>query len=503
VIENLLLGASLLAQPTKLLGLLFGTLLGIVFGIIPGLNSITAVVLVLPFTMNMDASTAMIILFSSYCGALYGGAVPAILFKVPGTAAAVMTTLDGYALAQKGLASEALAVAAIASGLGGLTSALILITLLPVLSDVALAFGPGEYLALAIFGLSVITSLGAKNQVKCVLCVCLGILISCIGVDNVQGLERFTFGSSYLLAGLQPVPVFTGLLAFSELYRQALRTWSGQEAITRKVSAKLPPLRDMVRLWPTMLRSCIIGNIIGILPGEGSVIATMLAYNEERRWLKDPEKLGTGIYEGLASVESADNAVTGSAMVPTLALGIPGSPTAAVLMGAFFMHGIFPGPHLMYKHPELVAGIFMSSIAANILILIFGLLCVRYLAKVVEAPYTIIGPMIAMFCIWGTFSVTNNLWDVWVMLGFGVIGYFLTEHGYPVVGVVLGMIMGPLAETSLAHTLDVYRDNWRGFFASPIISVLLAISVLTLFYPMIKEMLRNRRMAMKDSPKGV
>ncbi len=503
MIDNLLLGFTLLAGPTKLLGLLFGTLLGIVFGIIPGLNSITAVVLVLPFTMNMDASTAMIVLFSSYCGALYGGAVPAILFKVPGTAAAIMTCLDGYALAQKGLAGEALAVAAISSALGGLSSAFVLIALLPLLSDLALAFGPGEYLALAIFGLSVITSLGAKNQVKCVLCVCFGILISCVGVDNVQGLERFTFGSSYLLGGFQAVPVFTGLLAFSELYRQALRTWGEQAAIVRKVSARMPPLRDIVRLWPTYLRACIIGNFIGILPGEGSVIATMLAYNEERRWLKDPDKLGTGIYEGLASVESADNAVTGSAMVPTLALGIPGSPTAAVLMGAFYMQGIHPGPHLMYKNPDLVAGIFVTSIAANILILVFGLLCVRHLAKIVAAPYIIIGPMIAMFCIWGTFSVTNNLWDVWVMLAFGAVGYFLTEHGFPVVGIVLGMIMGPLAETSLAHTMDVYRGNWSTFFARPVITVLLAISVLTLFYPPIREVLRARRMALKDAGKGV
>jgi putative tricarboxylic transport membrane protein len=503
MVESILSGLSILVQPTKLLGLLFGTLLGIVFGIIPGLNSISAVVLVLPFTMNMDASTAMIILFSSYCGAMYGGSVPAILFKVPGTAAAMMTTLDGYALAQKGQAGEALALSALASGLGGLSSALVLILLLPVLSDLALAFGPGEYLALAIFGLSVITSLGEKNQVKSVICICFGILISCVGVDNVQGSERFTFGIPDVLSGFGVVPVFTGLLAFSELFRQAQRTWGGQEAIRRKASVKIPPLKELVRLWPTLLRGSIIGNIIGILPGEGSVIATALAYNEERRWLKDPGKLGTGIYEGVVSVESANNAVTGSAMVPTLALGIPGSPTAAVLMGAFYIQGIYPGPHLMYKQPEMVNAIFVSSIAANILILIFGLMGVRYLAKVVEAPYTVLGPMIAMFCIWGTYSVTNSLWDVWVMLAFSIIGYFMAKYEYPVVGVVLGMILGPLTESSLAHTIDVYRGNWLGFFGRPMISVLLAISLFTVCYPFIKDLLRFRKVNEKEAVKGV
>lgn len=489
--EHIIIGFNILLEPATLVGLIFGTALGIFFGVIPGLNSITAVVLVLPFTNNFESTTSIIILLSSYCGATYAGSVPSILFKIPGTAAAVMTSIDGHALTQKGYAGEALAVSAVASSIGGLLSALTLIWFLPILSEVALAFGPGQYLAVAVFGMSVITSLGSKNQIKAMICLCLGLLVAAVGVDNVQGNERFTFGSSYLLNGFGIVPVLTGLLAFSELFKHAQKKWTGGEGIVKNVSTKMPPLKELIRLWPTITRGSILGIIIGILPGEGSVISSMLAYNEERRWMKNPDKLGTGVYEGVAAPESANNAVTGSCMIPTMALGIPGSPTAAVLIGAFLMQGIEPGPSLIFQHRELVDVIFAGLIACNILIFFFGLYGVRLLSKVIEAPYTIMGPLIALFCIWGTFSVSNNPWDIWVMLAFGIIGYFLIKHEFPIVPFVLGIILGPLAESALAHSVVVYKGNLKSFFTSPIITILLGLSFLTLIYPLIRYLMNK------------
>ena len=481
---QLWMGLTTVLEPVNFVGLLFGTMLGIIFGAIPGLNSITAVILVLPFCFGMDPNLAFIILTTAYCGALYAGSIPAILFKTPGTSAAIMTVMDGYPAAQKGRAGEALATAAIASATGGFVSAIILILLGPSLADIALTFAPPEYFAVAVFGLSAITSLGTKNQVKSLISMFLGILIATVGIDTVTGMERFTFGNAELMSGFELVPVVTGLFALSEVLRQAQFHWGGGSSTAAfKVSAKMPPWSELWRLKGTIARGTAIGTLIGGLPGEGATVAVVLAYNEERRWSKHPEKFGTGVLEGIAAPESANNAVSGGAMIPTLALGIPGSPTTAALMGVFWLVGITPGPTLFIEHPQLVNAIFMSMVLANVMILVVGILGVRQVARVIEAPYSVIAVVVVMFCFWGTYSIRNNLWDVGVMIGFALVGYFLVRYHFPPVALILGMILGPLAEPAFIRSMLMLDGNVLALFSRPISAALLALSIIVLLYP--------------------
>lgn len=495
MLEHLWMGLTTVLEPANLGGLLFGTLLGIIFGAMPGLSSITAVILVLPFCFGMDPDLAFIILVSAYCSAIYAGSIPAILFRTPGTAAAIMTTIDGYAAAQEGRAGEALAVSALASSVGGFVSAIVLILLAPFLADIALTFGPPEYFAVAIFGLSAITSIGTKNQVKSIVSMLLGMLIATVGIDSITGMERFTFGQPDLMSGFELVPVVTGLFALAEILRQSQYRWSGGKAISTKVSVKMPPWSELKALRGTILRGTAIGTVVGALPGEGATVACLIAYNEERRWSRHPEKFGTGALEGVAAPEAANNAVTGGAMIPTLALGIPGSPTTAALMGVFWLVGLDPGPMLFLEHPGLINAIFVAMLLTNVLILVVGLYGVRLVAKVIEAPYSIIAPTVVMFCFWGTYSIRNNLWDVGVMIVFGLLGYFLTRYRFSSVALILGMIIGPLAEPSFIRSMMMLDGDVLALFSRPISGVLLTLSIALLLYPSavaLRQMLARR-----------
>lgn len=492
MIDNLLLGAAAVAEPANLVGIVAGLVLGIVFGAIPGLNSITAVVMIMPFTYGMDPVPAFLALVTSYCGAMYGGSIPAILFRTPGTSAAIVTSIDGYELARKGKAGEALAVSAVGSSFGGFFSVLILILLAPVLADVALAFGPPEYFALAVFGMSIITSIGTKNQVKALIAMLGGVLVATVGVDPLNGMERFTFGSSELMNGVDFVPALTGLFAISEVLRQVQLRW-GSVNVIRQVSVKMPPLGQIFRMRISALRAAVIGTVIGLLPGEGATVACVLAYNEERRWSDHPDEFGKGALEGIMAPETANNAVTGGSMVPTLALGIPGSATAAVVMGAFFIQGLTPGPMLFVNNAELVYAIFIGMLLSNVLILLIGIYGVRFVAKAMEIPYTFLGPFVVLFCIWGTFSIRNNLFDVWQMFAFGVLGYYMSRNDFPLVAMTLGIILGPLAEPSLARSLVMFDGNPLLFLTRPITAAILVLSILSLLYPAIQRLLARRR----------
>lgn len=492
MIDNLLLGAAAVAEPANLLGIVAGLLLGIVFGAIPGLNSITAVVMIMPFTYGMDPIPAFLALVGSYCGAMYGGSIPAILFRTPGTSAAVVTTIDGYELAKKGKAGEALAVSAVGSSFGGFFSVLVLILMAPLLAEVALAFGPPEYFALAVFGLSIITSVGTKNQIKALIAMLGGVLVATVGVDPLNGMERFTFGSSDLMSGVDFVPALTGLFAVSEILRQVQLRW-GSIDVAQEVSVKMPPLAEILRMRVSALRAALIGTVIGILPGEGATVACVLAYNEERRWSDHPEQFGKGALEGIIAPETANNAVTGGAMVPTMALGIPGSATAAAIMGAFFIQGLTPGPMLFVNNAKLVYAIFIGMLLSNVLILLIGIYGVRFVAKAMEIPYSILGPFVMMFCIWGTFSIRNSVFDIWQMLFFGVLGYYMSRHDFPLVAMTLGIILGPLAEPSLSRSLIMFDNNPLLFFTKPIAAAILLLSLLSLLYPALQGWIKRWR----------
>lgn len=480
-------------EPGNFIALIAGTAIGIIFGAIPGLGSSIGVIFLLPFTYNMDILTTLIVLISVYCGATYAGSIPAILMNIPGTAPACMTLLDGFPLAQKGLAGEALSVSAISSGIGGIISGLALLFALPVIAKIALSFGPAEYFALTLFGMSVITSVGTKDQVKAVIAMFLGFFLATVGATSIWGGERFTFGNQYLLTGFKLIPVLIGLFAISEIFIQSQKSWEKGKSVIEKISMKFPPIKTLMGLWGTWIRSSLIGVVIGALPGQGGTVAAVIAYNEQRRWLKKPETLGTGIYEGVAAPESANNAVTGSAMIPTLALGIPGSPTTAVLIGAFLMQGIYPGPKLVFDRPDLLNTLFVSIVFCSILILLFGFYGVRYIAPVIQVPYTILAPIVALFCMWGAFGSSNDPYDILVVLIFGIIGFFMKKYGFSVVAMVLGFIIGPISEPALEQTLGLYKYDYRELLYHPIAIIFLFLAIITLLYPHIHSLYKKRK----------
>jgi len=489
--EQIYSGLLIVLKPINMLGLLGGFVLGFVFGAIPGLTSITAVILVLPFTYGMDIHLSLIIMVTAYSAAMYAGSIPAILFNTPGTSTALMTALDGYPLAMKGRAGKALGISAIASSAGELFGFMSFILFTSFLSELALFFEPADYFALMIFGMSAITSLGKGNQVKCLISLAFGILVATIGVDEFRGLERLTFGSRFLLSGFQLVPVLAGILVMSEIFSQFEKRGGLGKSIVNQVSLKLPSLKEIWKLKFSIIKGSIIGVIIGILPGEGGTIAATIAYNEEKRWSKHPEEFGTGKLEGIAAAESANNAASDAALIPTLALGIPGSPTSAALMGAFLIKGIFPGPTLVIEKPTLVTAIFLALVFGSMLIFAFGFYGVRMISKILLVPYKYIAPVIIMFCIWGTYSIRNNPWDIWVVVIFGVIGYLMNKYGYSLVSFTLGFILGPLTESYLIHTIRLYENPLYSIFTRPLSGTLLLLSIFALLYPLTVQILKK------------
>jgi putative tricarboxylic transport membrane protein len=481
-------------MPSNLIALFFGTFIGIIFGAIPGLGSSIAIILVLPLTYYIDITTTLILLISIYNASSYAGSIPAILLNIPGTAPACMTTLDGFPLAQKGLAGEALSVSAISSGIGGIIGGLALLLVLPSLSRIALSFGPAEYFALTVFGMSVITSVGTENQVKAILSMFLGFFFATVGATSIWGGERFTFGNQYLITGFKLVPVLIGLFAVSEIFMQSQKRIAQDKNKILKVSIKLPPIKILIGLWDTWIRSSFIGIVVGILPGLGATIAAVLAYNEQRRWMKKGKILGTGVYEGIAAPEAGNNAVTGAAMIPTLALGIPGSPSTAVLMGAFLIQGIFPGPKFVIDRPDLLGTLFVCIVLSGFLIFLFGLFGVRFIAPIMQIPNTIIYPIISLFCIWGAFSASNDSYDILVVLIFGIIGFFMKKYGFSTVAMILGIIIGPISEPALEQTLALYKYDYSELLNHPIAIIFLLLAIITLLYPSIHKLYKKKKM---------
>lgn len=487
--DGLLQGLQHLANLTNLIGLICGSIMGILFGSIPGLSSMTAVALLLPFTYVMGVELALVTMVGVYVGAMYGGSIPAILFRTPGTSSSIMTSLDGYPLAQQGRAGEVLAVSAIGGGFGTFMSGVILLFLAPQLARIALAFGPPEYFALAVLAFSVISNIGGRNQAKALIAASMGLLVAMIGLDPLTGLERFTFGSRALLTGIDPIPALIGLFAVSEVLDQAAKYRHGTKPAIEKVSTKIPPFREFWRMKWVFGLATVIGTWIGILPGEGGTVACVMSYNEARRWSKHPEQFGAGSLEGVAAAETADNAVVGGALIPTLSLGIPGSATTALMLGAFAFQGIAPGPFLFTKHAGLVYAIILAVMLAAVMNVIIGLTTVKFFGKVLLIPYPILASVILLFCLIGSFVMRNNIMDVWVTLIFGIIGYLMSKFGFPLVAMTLGLILAPIIEPAFGRTLLMSNGNLGVLFARPISCVMIVIALVGFIFPWIKILL--------------
>lgn len=484
MIEGLIAAlANIFLQPTRFFALVMGAVLGFLGGATPGISGTMMVVVFLPITFGMEPGTAFLLLTSIYAAAVFSGAISAILFRTPGAPEAVATVLDGYPMAQKGKAGEALGLAVWSSAAGGTIGAIILMLSAPMLARVALRFSSPEYFALAILGITVVTSLGGEDVLKGVMGALFGLFLATVGLDSVTGVERFTFGSPHLMSGIDFITVLIGMFAIAEVLRKFQEKNVGQNLKT-KVVTKLPDLSLMKRLSGLIARSSLLGTFIGVLPGIGATTAAMMGYSEAVRWSKHPEKFGTGIPEGIAAPESANNAAAAGAMVPLMALGIPGSATTAVILGAFILHGIQPGPLMFQYQKDLVYTIFLGLILVNLLIILLSKPFITIFAQVMRVPYSIMGTMIVVFCIIGTFAVRNSIVDVWMMLAFGVIGYLFDKAKIPIAPIILGLVLGPLAEEEFRRSLILSGGDYMIFFNRPISAVLLILAVLSCFMPL-------------------
>jgi putative tricarboxylic transport membrane protein len=402
-LQPVLEGLRLIADPTNV-GLIFlGVLIGVVVGALPGLSSAMAVALLLPFTITLQPVPAIAMMASLYCAGTFGGSITAILINAPGAPPAVATAFDGYPMAKRGEAGRALGIAAVSSICGGLISLIVFLFATPLLASIAGSFRPMEYFALAVFALSMLASISGKSPLRNLIAGAIGVLISTIGIHLTTSVERFTFGIPELTEGVSFVPVLIGLFAVAELIEQSQAADKAYERIKATV-VKLPTRDDFRRIWGTILRSSGIGTFIGVLPAEGATVAAIIGYNEAKRWSKHKEEFGTGCPEGIAGPEAANNAATGGAMVPTLALGIPGSATTAVILAGLIMHGIRPGPHLMKETPHFVYAIFFAMILANFMFLGIGLIGAKVFSRITLVPRTFLWPLVFVFSLIGSYS---------------------------------------------------------------------------------------------------
>jgi putative tricarboxylic transport membrane protein len=470
-------------HPTNMAIILFGVVVGIVMGVLPGFGAAQALALMFPFTYGMDIATATLFMIAIYGSAEYGGSIPAILIRTPGTTSSAMTVLEGYPMAQKGLAGRALRLSLYSGVIGGFVSTVIFIFFATSLAWIGLRFGPGEMFAIGIFGLSIIGSFVGGTPTKGFMATGIGLLLSTVGSSGFGGL-RFTFHQAYLSDGLPLVIVIVAFFAIPEAFRllverrgetkmQKLAALSGSDG-RQHVS-----VRDMIKLGPSLIRGCLVGTGNGSLPGSGATIGSVLAYNFEKRMAKHPELFGKGSEEGIVAIEASNNAVVAGALVPSLALGIPGSGAIAILLGLLVGKGIVPGPLLFSENPGYIMIVFSGLIAANCALLIVGVVGVRVFAPIASVPPAILGPFVFLIIMVGAYSYQSEMADMLIVLVLGAIAYFLEKLDFPMVPIVLAFVMGPIIEQNLARGLAIHDGNVGFLLEEPITLAILALSIVT------------------------
>ncbi len=489
--DHLLNGFSVATQPLNLAYVFLGCLLGTVIGVLPGIGPAAAIALLLPITYGIEPTSSLIMLCGIYYGAMYGGSTTSILINTPGESSSVMTALDGYAMARSGRAGAALAISAIASFIAG-TASVVLLSLLAVpLAGFALRFGPAEYFTLMLFAMTSVAALTGSSLAKGLLSMFLGLMFATIGIDLQSGQQRFTFDMPELQDGIGFIVVVVGLFAIAEVFIGLEDLLKGRSEIIR-LSGSLWLTRDEWRrsMMP-IVRGTGIGFFKGVLPGAGATIATILSYSVERMLSRDKAKFGTGMIEGVAGPEAANNASTGGAMVPLLTLGVPGSGSTAVLLAAFIMYGLQPGPLLFEKRPDLVWGLIASMYIGNLVLLILNLPLVGVFVRLLYIPIGLLLPMVVSISAIGIFAVNGNIFELYLALGFGVIGYVFRKLAIPVAPLVLSLVLGGMMEQSFRQAMTISGADPGVFVRSPICIVLLAASTLALSIPFIAPMLRR------------
>ena len=482
-------------QPMPLFLTFLGTFAGIMIGCIPGFTITMGVALTLPLTFGMDPLNGLCIMLGVLVGGLAGGQISGILLGIPGTPASMPTVFDGYPLTQQGKPGVALATGTWASFFGGMLSGVALMFCTPPLANAALLFGPWEVFSMVVFGLTVIVSLSSKAMHKGIISGLLGLFTACVGTDRVTNMPRFTFGMPELSGDFAFLPVLVGLFAFSQLMSNLeVKSNLPYRNIKQKYNltfSNVAVIKDLIRQKVNLIRSSILGILVGALPGAGGSIASVLCYDQAKKASKNPEKFGTGVTEGIVASESGNNATAGGSLAPMLALGVPGDATAAIMMGALILHSIQPGPEIINKYPVLVYGVFVAFFIAHFFMLFLMLYGIRIFVHITRLPLYVLVPSVLVLCAVGAFAVKNNYFDVWTLLIFGCLGYFMGKFKYPLAPFILGVILAPLAETSLVQAVQL-DSNPAIFFTRPISLGLLVCAAISLVYPFWQSWRRKR-----------
>jgi len=478
VFHNLLYGFGIALKPWNLISCFFGVLIGTLVGVLPGIGPVGAMSILLPITFGISPVSGIIMLAGIYYGAMYGGSTTSILVNIPGEAASVVTCLDGYQMAIKGRAGPALGISAFGSFIAGTLSLIGLMVMTNILANVALLFGPAEYFSLMCLGLSLVTYLTQGSLIKGLIMAGIGLFLSQIGQDVVTGQARFSFGLMGLIDGVGLVPLVMGLFGISEVFLNLEKIGKKREVLKTTFRELFPSREDWRRSIKPIGRGTLIGFFLGILPGGGAVISSFVSYATEKRLSKYPEEFGKGAIEGVAAPESANNAASSSGFIPLFSLGIPANVIMALLLGALMIHGVRPGPLLLSEHPEIFWGTVASMYVGNVMLLVLNLPLITLWVQVLKVPYRTLFPLIILFCLIGAYSIGTNVFDLYVMFFFGVIGYFLRKFNYEPAPLVLAFVLGPLLEKNLRQALILSDGNISVFLTRPLSAASLFISCL-------------------------
>lgn len=482
---------NLVLEPSVLLYIVLGVAGGMFIGCLPGLTTTMGVALVLPLTFGMDATHSILLLIGVYVGAVYGGSISAILLNTPGTPASAATAMDGYQMARKGEAGRALGISTTSSFIGGVISCIYLILISPLLAKFALKFGAPEFFMLALFGLCIISSISGKSMLIGMISGTLGILIATIGIDNITGTMRFTFDNMNLFSGINFIPVMIGLFAMSQAF-VGVEDIMKKQAKAKPIKHGFPKKEDWGLIFKNGITFGSLGAFVGAVPGVGADIASFIAYGQAKSFSKHPEKFGTGLPEAIAAPEAANNGVTGGALIPMLTLGVPGDAVAAIMIGALTVQGLQPGPLLFQNNGPIVYAIFIGLLIANICMFVLGLNSVRLFTKVLSVPKTFLVPTIFLLCFVGSYALANSIFDVIVMLFFGILGYFFQKLEVSSSPAILGLILGPMAESNFRRALLMGKGDYKTFLSSPICWVFFILIIFSLALPHFQKILLQK-----------
>jgi putative tricarboxylic transport membrane protein len=479
-LSSILMGLQVACQPLNLFFCFVGVLIGTLIGVLPGIGPVATLSILLPITFRVPPVAAIIMLAGVYYGAMYGGSTTSILVNIPGEASSVVTCLDGYQMARRGKAGPALGIAAFASFIAGTLGIVGLMLVAPPLSQIALRFSPVEYCSLVILGLTLLVFLSHGPMWKSLLMAAVGIFLGCVGLDTMAGFERFSFGIVELADGLGIAPVAMGLFGISEVLLNIEHSMEGRPIFKTKIQNLLPSLRDWADSIYPILRGTALGFFLGILPGGGAVLSSFLSYAVEKKVSQYPERFGQGAIEGVAGPEAANNSASAGAFIPLLTLGIPSNAVTAILLGAMIVFGMQPGPLLIQKNPDLFWGTIMSMYVGNIMLLVLNLPLIGIWVKILKVPYSVLFPLILLFCLIGAYSINNLSFDLYVMILFGVIGWIMRRFGYEGAPLILAYVLGPLLENALRQSLLISKGSFLIFVSHPISAVALGFAFLLL-----------------------